>query len=244
MLGGYLEGNLFREVPMLDRLPASHPGRSAPARTTAAWAMALHLGLIGALVAATHPSAPPPSESRGMHIDVIYQEPAASDPGLPRLPRPLGQPGPMALPHAPDLRLPVMPPGLPAPGTTAYRYPAGPGPSGELAQPGLSGGRGGGAPIVADLADQPPVWLSGPRPRYPDLLRAARIAGEVLVQAVIDSGGRVEAGSARVLRSSHPDLEPEALRVVRQSRYRPGRVAGRPVRVLIRQAVRFSLVAP
>lgn len=44
-------------------------------------------------------------------------------------------------------------------------------------------------------------------PRYPDILRAAGVNGEVLVQFVVDTAGRVAPDSFRILKSTHELFE-------------------------------------
>ncbi len=55
-------------------------------------------------------------------------------------------------------------------------------------------------------------------PTYPPLARAARLQGQVVLQAVIGKQGGIE--NLRVL-SGHPMLVPAAIEAVRQWRYRP-----------------------
>jgi len=86
------------------------------------------------------------------------------------------------------------------------------------------------------------VLLAGRAPLYPELLRVAGIAGRVVVEAVIDTLGH--AGAAlRVVESSHHGFDAPALDYVRRAVFRPGRVHGRPVRVLVRLPVDFRLTA-
>jgi len=82
--------------------------------------------------------------------------------------------------------------------------------------------------------------LAGPPPAYPDLLRAAGIQGRVVLQAVIDTLGRAE-GAAVVVESSNRGFDAAALAYVRRALFRPGRVHGRAVRVLIRLPIDFTL---
>ena len=63
--------------------------------------------------------------------------------------------------------------------------------------------------------------------------------GTVVVEAVLDTAGRVLRGSARVVQSQNPVFNVEALRVVQAAVYRPARSGGRPAQVTIRQAVTF-----
>jgi outer membrane biosynthesis protein TonB len=58
----------------------------------------------------------------------------------------------------------------------------------------------------AVVVEEPPVLLAGHAPSYPDALRAAGIAGRVVVQAVIDTLGRAEP-RLTVVESSHAGFE-------------------------------------
>jgi TonB family protein len=86
---------------------------------------------------------------------------------------------------------------------------------------------------------EPAVLLSQPRPRYPATLQSAGVAGTVLVEFVIDTIGRVEAGSVRIIESSHPGFEDAARAAVLGARFQPARHGRQPVRQITRQRVRF-----
>lgn len=111
----------------------------------------------------------------------------------------------------------------------------------------FSGVEGGTGPVDLDqvfmeaVADEKPERLSCPRPQYPPLLQQAGIQGSVLMEAVIDTTGHVEEGSINVLRSDHKGFERPAIAMLSKCLYRPGRVRGRPVRILIRQPVAFGI---
>jgi periplasmic protein TonB len=75
-------------------------------------------------------------------------------------------------------------------------------------------------------------------PLYPDIARQSRVQGTVVLEAILDTSGRVE--SVRVL-GSHPLLDDAAVRAVRQWRYTPTELNGVPVPVLMTITVRFSL---
>lgn len=79
-----------------------------------------------------------------------------------------------------------------------------------------------------------------PDPEYPPLLRRAGVRGTVIVQLVIDTLGRVEPGSLRVVSTPNPDFNRPALNAVEQAVFRPARVRGRAVRVQVRVQVRFN----
>jgi periplasmic protein TonB len=73
---------------------------------------------------------------------------------------------------------------------------------------------------------------------YPDIARAAKIEGLVILEATIDERGVVT--DARVLRSV-PTLDQAALTALKQWRYTPTLLNGVPVRVLMTVTFRFSL---
>jgi periplasmic protein TonB len=73
---------------------------------------------------------------------------------------------------------------------------------------------------------------------YPEIARAARVEGLVILEATIDERGLVT--DARVLRSV-PLLDAAALAALKQWRYTPTLLNGTPVRVLMTVTFRFSL---
>ena len=76
------------------------------------------------------------------------------------------------------------------------------------------------------------------KPAYPPLARQARIAGEVRLEAVIGVDGTVQ--QLRAV-SGHPLLTGAALEAVRQWRYQPTTLNGKPVEVSTVISVRFLL---
>ena len=91
--------------------------------------------------------------------------------------------------------------------------------------------------LVQDL----PELLSAPTPAYPPLLRAAGVQGQVIVTAVVDTMGLAENGSVRIVRSDNPGFDASASATVRGARFRPARIYGRAVRVLVQVPVVFRL---
>src|SRR6476620_5194274 len=68
---------------------------------------------------------------------------------------------------------------------------------------------GGTAPVVSDqpyfeFQVEKPVVPAGaqPQPNYPDMLRSGNVEGEVLAQFVVDTSGRAEMSTFKVLKSS------------------------------------------
>lgn len=78
-----------------------------------------------------------------------------------------------------------------------------------------------------------------PAPKYPTALAAAGIEGKVAVEFVIDTAGKVERGSIRVLQSSHQAFETAAREAMTAAVFRPARLSNHPVRQLTRQSIRF-----
>jgi protein TonB len=73
---------------------------------------------------------------------------------------------------------------------------------------------------------------------YPTLARAARVQGDVVLSAVIDTNGHI---TNLQLVSSHPMLVPAAIAAVKQWRYNPYLLNGQPVEVETTITVIFTL---
>ena len=91
------------------------------------------------------------------------------------------------------------------------------------------------------IVEEKPAVLSGPTLQYPALLRQAQIQGRVLIQAIIDTLGRAEPNSVKVLQSPNPGFDQSAKTYVLNDLFRPARVHGRAVRVLLQIPVDFKL---
>ncbi len=105
-----------------------------------------------------------------------------------------------------------------------------------------------GEPYV--MVDEPPVLIGGleglqRQIQYPALARDAGIQGTIFVQFVVDESGMpTDAEVVRaVTRAADGDggLAEEALRVVRQTRFEPGRHEGKPAKVRFTLPIRFQL---
>lgn len=75
--------------------------------------------------------------------------------------------------------------------------------------------------------------------KYPELARKAGIEGTVYVQFVVDKHGNVE--NAHVVRGIGGGCDKEALKVVRQAKFKPGLQRGRPVKVRYSLPIKFKL---
>ena len=83
-----------------------------------------------------------------------------------------------------------------------------------------------------------PTPVFTPEPNYPALARQARIAGDVNIDAVIDSDGNVV--EMQVL-NGHPLLIPAAMDALRKWKYRPTYLNEEPVPVRLVVVIRFRL---
>lgn len=111
-----------------------------------------------------------------------------------------------------------------------------------------SGVVGGTGPVNTDQTyfdfqvEKPAGSVPGsPGPRYPDILRQGGVEGEVLAQFVVDTTGRVEVASFRVLRSTHALFEQAVRSALPRMRFLPAEVGGRKVRQLVQQPFVFNL---
>jgi protein TonB len=223
---------------LIESCPAQRPGAGWSGRIAS---LVIHSFVIGAALAFTRQVAD--EVTTRPPVDVVWQLPAPpdADPGTP-LPAPGGIVSPVPVPAPlPPVDIPI---DIPLPGTAVVFTPGSdPAPPGGL--PGLDprpGAIPGTAPRDVRSVDEPPALVSHPEIRYPDVLRQAGIEGRVMVEAVLDTLGRAEAGSTRIAGGTGTALfEQEALRVVLASRYRAARVDGHPVRVRIQVPVNFTL---
>lgn len=117
---------------------------------------------------------------------------------------------------------------------------------------GIAGGIAKGDPTVktAPITDQPyfefqvekiVTALPGQGPRYPAMLESQGVTGTVLAQFHVDTTGRVEPGSFKVIESSH-DLFTQAVRnALPRMRFIPAEIGGRKVKQLVSQPFTFNV---
>jgi TonB family protein len=97
------------------------------------------------------------------------------------------------------------------------------------------------AVLSVDVVQEKPERLAGPLPVYPPLLQQAGIEGVVMVQAIIDTMGRVEPNSLKITQTANPGFNESAKQTVLKSLFRPARVYGKAVRVLIQIPINYNL---
>jgi TonB family protein len=112
---------------------------------------------------------------------------------------------------------------------------------------GVEGGIGtgmvptGNEVFMEAIVEEKPSVLSGPVPVYPELLKQAQIQGRVIVQAVIDTLGRAEPNTIKILQSPNPGFDQPSRNYVLKTLFRPARVHGRAVRVLINIPIDYKI---
>lgn len=103
-------------------------------------------------------------------------------------------------------------------------------------------GRGLGKGIeVFDISklDQVPVAKFQARPQYPFEMRRSGVAGEVVVDFIVDSNGDVR--NAYSARSSQREFESAAVQAVSKWKFRPGKKGGRAVNTHMQVPIVFTL---
>ena len=219
-------------------------------RKKSAWggivSITVHSAIIGIVVVATATADPGPTRTHGDTTLIRLAPPPDRDAtirdGHGGKPATGGKPTVPTIPIVPtiDVSSTIEPP-LPNVGSTSAGADtsllaaiSGAMPNGE----GPVSGAGIASSTVVDLPIRAVVDRT---PRYPEMLRAAGIAGTVRVQFVVDTLGRVEPASIRVLDSSHAQFTDAVIAALRQSRFTAGAVAGRRVRTLVERSFRFDI---
>jgi TonB family protein len=217
---------------VFDTLIASKAARPG-ARTWASGALValLHTIVITAAIWATRREG-----AARRSPDMVIIEHWPDEPAAPRDPGPVTS---ASLPSPPDLSLAGLPdlPDLklgPDPGAPVLSVPVQP--SGVPFQPGS-----GTSALPVALVEERPELLSAPVPPYPEALRRLGIAGRVMVDVVVDTLGRVEPASFTVVQTAHPGLVEPVRQALGRALFRPARVHGRPVRVLVRIPFEFRI---
>jgi protein TonB len=107
---------------------------------------------------------------------------------------------------------------------------------------------GGTAPVNTDqpyfefqVEKQVSTAPGSPQPRYPDMLKSANVEGEVLAQFVVDTTGRAEMNTFKVLKSSHELFTQSVRNVLGNMRFYPAEIGGRKVKQMVQQPFTFAL---
>jgi periplasmic protein TonB len=89
------------------------------------------------------------------------------------------------------------------------------------------------------MLDQTPVPRFQARPQYPFEMRRAGIAGEVVVDFIVDTNGDVQ--NAYAIRSSQREFEAAAVQAVQKWKFKPGRKGGKDVPTHMQVPIVFTL---
>ncbi len=84
-----------------------------------------------------------------------------------------------------------------------------------------------------------PVKIHAPLPRYPERARRPRIQGVVMVQAIIDKQGDVT--NVKLLKGLPMGLNEAAIDAIKQWKFKPATLRGKPVDVYYNLTVTFKL---
>jgi protein TonB len=107
-----------------------------------------------------------------------------------------------------------------------------------------------GAPPQVPQGDQPyfefqvekPAAMSGAANMvYPEMLRSAQVEGTVLASFVVDTTGRADMSTFKVLKSDHELFTNAVKNALPRIRYLPAEVGGRKVKQLVQQPFVFNL---
>jgi protein TonB len=121
--------------------------------------------------------------------------------------------------------------------------------SGKGVQGGVAKGvEGGTGPVISDQpyfdfqVEKAAAAIPGSgSPAYPEMLKSSGVEGEALVQFIVDTTGRAELGSFKVLRASHDAFGQAGRAALPRMRFLPAEIGGRKVRMLVQQPFAFAL---
>ncbi len=104
--------------------------------------------------------------------------------------------------------------------------------------PGSGGNTGGGVYHVGGGVTAPVVIYSV-EPEFSEEARKAKVAGNVLVSIIVDASGHPQ--NVRVIRGIGMGLDEKAVEAVRQYRFKPATLGGKPVAVEVNFDVNFQI---
>jgi protein TonB len=82
---------------------------------------------------------------------------------------------------------------------------------------------------------------NSPSPQYPDILRQAGVEGEALVSFVVDTTGRADVASFKVIRTTHELFATAVKNALPRMRFIPAEVGDKKVRQLVQQPFSFAI---
>lgn len=227
--------------------------------------MALHLVAFAGFVGAQYWVVPAVAEPDLAPVFyVALPPPAAAPAGHTQTVKPVTKPVPQSTPvvqqpHLTDTPTPAPLPPADEPAAESPASSSGPGIKGGTdpnstwtGPPGL-GDVTNVVPVPEPVAQEGPLTVGGAvikpeiipgtriKPSYTENARRAHVQGVVLLEAVIDAGGNVT--GVKIVKPLTMGLDQEAVRAVRQWRFRPATLHGQPVAVFFQLAVTFEVAS-
>ena len=99
-----------------------------------------------------------------------------------------------------------------------------------------------GGLYTENIVDKVIVAIPGTgNPRYPTTLQSAGLEGDVRAQFVVDTLGRVERGSVRVLDTTHEQFAAAVRDALTRAKFKPAEAGGHRVRQLAEQTFTFRI---
>ncbi len=93
--------------------------------------------------------------------------------------------------------------------------------------------------IGGTVQGEKPKIISRIQPEYPEIARRARIEGIVILEAIIEKDGSVS--DIKIIRKVSPLLDQAAVRAVKQWKFEPAKINGKPVRAYFILTVIFKI---
>jgi len=109
--------------------------------------------------------------------------------------------------------------------------------AGSMSGPGTTQPNGWSGGLTEEHAEV----LTGPLPVYPDLLRQAGVQGKVVLEAVVDTTGRVLSPSISVISATNPGFVAPARQALLATLFRPAMIGGKAVRMRVRIQYEFTI---
>jgi protein TonB len=78
-------------------------------------------------------------------------------------------------------------------------------------------------------------------PKYPPVMQSAGIPGKVVMQFIVNTDGKVDQNTFKIVSSTHKAFEGPARDAMFRCTFRPGKSRGQPVRVLVQQPLTFKV---
>ena len=82
---------------------------------------------------------------------------------------------------------------------------------------------------------------NNPTPSYPSMLQSAGVEGRVLAQFVVDTSGRADMSTFKVLESSHELFTQAVRQALPRYRFFPAEIGGKKVRQVVQQPFTFAM---